>query len=68
LAAAAHPVSSECPLIFGHSAMDLEQQMIMQVITHRTLEKLHVVPVLGQFFEEHHLMDIVARQPIRGGE
>jgi len=68
LAAAAHPVSNECPLIFGHRATDLEQQVIMRIVTHRTFEKLHVAPVLGQFFEEYHLMDIVTRSPIRGGE
>jgi hypothetical protein len=61
LAAAAHPVGNECPLIFGHRATDLEQQVIMRVVTHRTIEKLHVAPVLCQFFEEYHLMDIVAR-------
>jgi hypothetical protein len=68
LAAAAHPVGNECPLLFGHSATDLEPQVIMRVVTHWTFEKLHVAPVLGQFFEEYHLMDIVTCSPIRGGE
>ena len=47
---------------------DLEQQLIMGVVTHGTLHKLHLAAVLGQFFEEDHLMDIVTRSPIRGGE
>jgi hypothetical protein len=68
LAAAAHPVRNEGPFIFGHGPADLEQQLIMGVITHRPIQKLHLAPMLGEFFEEHHLMDIVARQSIWGGE
>jgi len=68
LAAAAHPVGNEGPFICSHSTADLEQQLIMGVVTHWTLQKLHLAAVLGQFFEEYHLMDIVTRSPIRGGE
>jgi len=68
LAAATHPVGNEGPFIFSHRAADVEQQLIMGVVTHGTLHKLHLAAVLGQFFEEDHLMDIVTRSPIRGGE
>jgi hypothetical protein len=68
LAAAAHPVRNEGAFIFGHGPANLEQQLIMGVVTHRPLQKLYLASVLGQLFEEHHLMDIVTCQSIRGGE
>ena len=68
MAAAAHPVRNEGAFIFGHGPADLQQQLIMRVVTHRPIQKLHLTPVLGEFFEEHHLMDIVTCQAIRGGE
>ena len=44
------------------------QQLIMRIIAHGPIQKLPLTPVLGQLFEEHHLMDIVTCQSIRGGE
>ena len=39
--------------------------MVVRVCGHRTVEKLYLTARPFQFFEEHHLVDIVACQPIR---
>ena len=36
----------------------------MRVITHRSIQKLDLAAALGQFVDQQHLMDIVARQAI----
>lgn len=33
----------------------------MRIITHRTFQKFDLTPVLRQFFDEEHLVHIVAR-------
>src|SRR3954454_10427247 len=40
----------------------------MRIAAHRSVEEVHHRPVLLQFLNEQHLMDIVARQPIRRGD
>jgi hypothetical protein len=40
----------------------------MRVLTHGPLQKLNLAATPVQFFEEHHLVDVVARQAIRGGD
>jgi hypothetical protein len=68
VATAAQPVSNACPCIFGHGPAHLEQPLLMGGIPQRTLQQLSLAPVLGQRFEEHHLLDSVACPPIRGGK
>ena len=38
----------------------------MGIITHRALEEVDCTAMLGEFLQEHHLMDIVAGEAIRG--
>jgi hypothetical protein len=40
----------------------------MRIAAHRPVEEVHHRPVLLQLLNQQHLMDIVARQPIRRGD
>jgi hypothetical protein len=40
----------------------------MRIITHGPLDKLDATATLGEFIDQEHLMDIVARSTIRGGD
>jgi acetyl-CoA acetyltransferase len=51
LAAAAHPIGDQGALILGHRASDLEQQLILEVLTHRAVQKLDLTAALGAFVE-----------------
>jgi len=64
LTPAAHPFGNQRAFIFRHGPADLQQQLIMGIVTHRTVEKLNFATRMFKFFQQHHLLDIVARQPI----
>jgi hypothetical protein len=53
--------------ILGHRAPDLEQELIMWVLTHRPLQKLDRTASLDKFATEEPLVDIVAGKAIRSG-
>jgi hypothetical protein len=36
-----HPLGNEGPLVFRHGPTDLEQHLVVQVVTHGTVKKLH---------------------------
>jgi hypothetical protein len=59
LAAASHPVGDEGALVLGHRAPDLEEELIVGILTHGPLQKFHLAPPRCQFLEEAHVMDIV---------
>jgi hypothetical protein len=40
----------------------------MRIITHGTVQKFDLAATLGEFVDQQHLMDIVARQPIGCGD
>jgi hypothetical protein len=58
-AATAHSVSDESASILGHRALDLEQELIMWVLTHRPRQKLDRTASLDKFAAEEPLVDIV---------
>ena len=39
----------------------------MGILTHRLVQKLHLTAESLQFFQQHHLMNRVARQPVGVG-
>lgn len=67
LAAAPHALSDQVAFILRHGTPDLEQELVMRVITHRAIQKLDLAAALGEFVDQQHLMDIVARQAIGSG-
>jgi hypothetical protein len=62
---ATHPLGDQRAFIFSHGSPDLQQQLIMRVLAHGTVQKLHSAAMLFQFFQHQHLMNIIARQPVR---
>jgi hypothetical protein len=68
LAAASHPVRDKAALILGHGTPDLEEELIVRILTHRSLQKLHLASPLRQFVDQEHLVDIVAGQPVWSGD
>ena len=68
LAATPHPVGDQGAFILGHRPPDLEEQLIVRVLTHRPLQELDLTASLREFVHEEHLTHIVAGQPIGGRE
>ena len=68
LAATSHPVGDQGAFILGHGTPDLEQELIVRVLTHRPVQALDLTAPLGEFVNEEHLMHIVAGPPIGGRE
>jgi hypothetical protein len=46
----------------------LQEQLIMGVVTHGTLDKLDPTAALGEFIDQEHLMHIIAGEAIRSGD
>jgi hypothetical protein len=67
LAATSHSVSDEGAFILSHRASDLEQELIVRILTHRPVQELDLTAPLGEFVDEEHLMDIVTCQPVGSG-
>jgi hypothetical protein len=67
LTATPHPVRDQGALILGHRSPDLEEELIVWVLTHGPVQKLDLTAPLGEFVHEEHLMHIVAGQAIRSG-
>jgi len=70
-----HALGDQTAFIFGHRPADLQQQLIMGILAHGMIGKLHLAPGVLELFQQEHLMHIVARQagrlcqdnPIKGG-
>jgi hypothetical protein len=65
LAAPAHPLGDERAFVLGHRPANLEQQLIVRVVTHGAVQKLYLTAMLFQLLQQHHLVHVVARQTIR---
>src|SRR5712692_1522412 len=63
-----HPISNQGPLILGDGPSDLQEQLIMRILAHRTIDKLDPTARSLQFFQQEHLMHILACQPIWSGD
>jgi hypothetical protein len=62
---APHPLGNEGPLLFGHRSANLQQQLVMRVVTHRAVEELDDTAEALQFLQQEHLAHILAGQAIR---
>jgi len=62
-----HPLGDQRALVLSHRPADLQQQLIVRILAHRTIQELHLAAVTGQFFDQQHLVDIVTGQPVRRG-
>jgi hypothetical protein len=64
LASPAHPLGDQAPFVLRDGAANLQQELIMRVITHRPIEKLNLTAPALHFIDQQHLMHILARQTI----
>jgi hypothetical protein len=67
LAAPAHPLGNQNPLIFRYCPTDLQQQLIVWILTHGSIQKLDLATGPFELFHEQHLMNESPRQPVRAG-
>ena len=65
---AAHPLGDQRALILRDRPADLQQQLIMGILAHRPVQELHLAAAPGKLIDQQHLVDIVARQPVRRGD
>ena len=65
---AAHPLGDEGPLVFGHRSPYLQQELVVRVLAHGPLQELYPTAASLQFFEEQHLVDVLAGEPVGGGD
>jgi len=59
-----HAFSDQAPFIFSNSSTDLEQQLVMGILTHGTLQKLDLTTQILELLNEQYLMDVIACQSI----
>jgi len=50
LPATAHPLGNQGALVLGHCAADLQHQLVVRIIAHRTIEELDLAADPLQFF------------------
>jgi hypothetical protein len=62
--ASSHTVSDQVALVFGHRSTDLQQQLIVRILAHRSLDKLNQATAFLQFLDQEHLMDKLACQAV----
>ena len=68
LPAAARAFGDQRPLVLGDGTADLQEKLIMRLLGHWTIQKLHLTAVLLQFLDQQDLVDVVAGQAIRVGD
>jgi len=54
------------PLVLGHHALDLEQQIVFGTAPEFPIQEDHLHTEAGQFIDEQHLIGVFARQAVRG--
>ena len=64
---AAHPLGEQRPLVLGHRSPYLQKELVVRLGAHRPLHELHPAAALLELFDQNHLVDVVARQTVRGG-
>jgi hypothetical protein len=65
LAAATHTIADQAPFLFCNGTTDLKQQLVMGVLAHRPVQKLHWAAALFHFFQQEHLVHEITRQSVR---
>jgi hypothetical protein len=62
--ASSHAIGNQVALIFSDSPADLQQQLIVGVLAHRSLDKLQQAPTFFQLLNQEHLVDILPSESI----
>ena len=66
--ATSQAIGHERPCGLRHRPPQLQQKLIVRILTHRALQERHLTPPLGACIAQQHLLDIVAGQAIWGGD
>jgi hypothetical protein len=66
--AAPHPLRDQRALVFCDRPADLQQELIVRVITHRPIQELDRTARMRELLEEDHLVYVVAREPVGRGD
>jgi hypothetical protein len=61
---AAHALGDQRALVLGHRAADLQQQVVVRVVAHRTVEELGGAAGARPLLQEHHLVHVVAGEAV----
>jgi hypothetical protein len=64
----AHPLGNENAFVFRHCAPNLQEQLVVRILTHRPVQEFHLTASARKLFQEHHLVDVVPGEPIGSGE
>lgn len=51
-------------LVFSHCSADLQHELVVGILAHRSLEKLDLAATFFQFLDQEHLIDILACQSV----
>ncbi len=65
LPATAHPLGDQRPFVFGDGPANLQQQLVMRIMAHGSIQKFNRTAGLLEFFQQHHLVHVIARQTVR---
>jgi hypothetical protein len=68
LSTAAHALGDQRALVLRDRAPDLQQQLVVWVAAHGTVQEPHGTAMSLQLLQQQDLMDVVARQPVRRGD
>jgi len=68
LAPPAHPLGDQAPFVLRDGTANLQQELVVRVITHRSIQELNLTAPALHFIDQQHLMHVLARQTIRGGD
>ena len=63
-ASSSHPVGNQLTFILGDGASYLEQELVMRVITHGTVNKDDLAATLMEFLDQEDLMNVLASKPV----
>jgi hypothetical protein len=66
--AATHAFGNQRALVLGYSPADLQQQMVVGVVAHGSVQELGGAAKMSPFLQQHHLMHVVARQAVGRGD
>jgi hypothetical protein len=67
-AAPYHPLGDQGALVLGHRPADLQQELVLRVAPHRPIEENGLASSALELLQEHHPLDVVARQAVGIGD
>src|SRR5579883_752462 len=63
-----HALGNQAPFIFGNGSANVEQKLIVRIVAHGPIHELHLAAASFKFFNQQHLVDIVASESVRSSD